>query len=133
MSSLSLNPFPTVEVDENGKKSITRWNISIPNIKREDGVYTDIVDHPSLFKNAKQMLGVPIPSEMYNYSVKNQTNHILVSATSLDVLKIALWKSLSLTTDKRITIKRTWNIVFREPKEDETISLSLFDDNGEDY
>jgi len=137
MSSLSLTPFPTVEVDESGKKSITRWNISIPSkkIKREDGVYTDIVDHPSLFKYAKAMENVVISPDLYHYSVKNETGKTtMVSATSLDVLKIALWKLLSHThADKRIMIKRTWSIMFKELKEDETINLSLFNEDDGDY
>jgi len=134
MSSLSLTPFPTIEADENGKRSITRWNISLPakKIKREDGVYTDIVGHPSLFKYAKTM-NVNIPPELYNYSVKNNIeNKTLVSAASIDVLKIALWKLLSVTTEKRITVKRTWTIMFREPIEDETINFSLFE-GEQDY
>jgi len=44
------------------------------------------------------------------------------------VLKIALWKMLSTTTDKRIAVKRAWTIMFREPVEDETINFSLFED-----
>ncbi len=131
MFSLSLTPFPTIEADEHGKRSITQWNISIPaakKIKREEGVHTDIVGHSSLFKYAKKM-NVIIPPELYNYSVKKDIkNNTLVSAASLDVLKIALWKMLSTTTDKRITVKRTWTIMFREPVEDETINFSLFED-----
>jgi hypothetical protein len=135
MSSLSLTPFPTVEIDESGKRNITQWNITIPpkKIKQTTGVYTDIVGHPSLFKYAKTM-NVTIPPELYNYSVKNETDKpTLVTATSLDVLKIALWKLLSPShADNRITVKRTWTIMFRpKPAEDETIDLSLFDDDGD--
>ena len=104
------------------------------SLPKKSNVYTDIVDHPSLFKYAKTM-NVQIPSELYNYSVKNETGKTtMVSATSLDVLKIALWKLLSHThADKRIMIKRTWSIMFRELKEDETINLSLFNDDDGDY
>ncbi len=138
MSSLSLTPFPTVEVDESGKRSITQWNISIPakKIKQGTGVYTDIAGHPSLFKHAKAIKNVTIPPELYHYSVKTETDKpTLISAASLDVLKIALWKLLTPThADKRITVKRTWTIMFRQPKpvEDDTIDFSLFD-GDEDY
>ena len=121
--SFSVYPKAVIHADENGKKKIKEWKVSLSKrdlpfeVSCETNVYTDLVNHESLFGLTKE-LNVDIPAEYYHYHVENLDKTIVITSRSLEVLKHAIGSILKDYHDNRVIIKRQWELTFKE-KEDE--------------
>ena len=139
--SFTVEPKPIIDIDENNVKFISKWNVVLEkgNLKYDitckSDTYLDLQNHPSLFYNAKK-LDMEIPNEYYEYTVENNTEFITISSKNIDVLKLAIYKIFKpCINDKRLTIKRQWNINIRPKKividDDENTSVfPLWDEDG---
>ena len=122
--SFSVYPKAVIHTDENGKKKIKEWKVSLNKrdlpfeVSCETNVYTDLVNHESLFGMVKE-LNIDIPAEYYHYHVENMDETIVITSRSQEVLKVAIGSILKDYHDKRVTIKRQWIISFREKEEEE--------------
>ena len=139
-SSFYVKPKAVIHTDENGKKKVKEWKVSLNKkdlpfeISCETKVYTDLVNHESLFGLTKE-LNIDIPVEYYNYHVENLDKTIVITSRSLEVLKVAIGSILKNYHNNRVIIKRQWQLTFREKeeKEEEAIIGPGIWDELEDY
>ena len=122
--SITVNPKAVIHTDENGKKKIKEWKVSLNkrdlpfDVSCKTNVYTDLVNNESLFGLTKE-LNIDIPAEYYHYHVDNLDESIVITSRSQEVLKVAIGSILKDYHDKRVTIKRQWKLSFREKEEEE--------------
>ena len=139
--SFSVKPKAVIQTDENGKKKVKEWKVSLNKkdlpfeVSCETKVYTDLVNHESLFGLTKE-LNIDIPAEYYHYHVENLDKTIVITSRSQEVLKVAIGSILKNYHDKRVIIKRQWQLTFREKEEKEEeaiIGPGIWDDELDDY
>ena len=81
-------------------------------------------------------MGMTVPTEYYDFYVKESSESLQLTSRSLDVLKVAIGKVFENKHDKRLIIKRQWIINFRDKKEEEevvTLGKGIFEDDDDDY